>query len=310
MAPRSEAMPVAHARSLATLEVMERTGIAARKLLYRAVREPLVHFIVLGLAVFLIGKIHRGQTDVERIVITPEREARIANQYALQFGVRPDARKLRALLDADIHDEILVREGLALGLDKDDEIVRRRIIQKMQFLLDDTRPPAEPGEEQLGAYYHAHLDRYALPDRVTFSHIYFSGDAGESAARRRALAALQALPAGSERAPGLGDPFPDLYDFSNYGREQVERLFGHSEFARAVFSAALGHWAGPFRSAYGWHLLYVESRASEEPRPLSTVRDKVRTDYLLEQQGRANDAAFRELARKFIVVRNGQESSP
>lgn len=310
MAPRSEAMPAAHTRAPATLQVMERTGIAARNFIHRAVCEPLVHFIVLGLTVFLIGKIHGGQTDAGRIVITPEREARIANQYTLQFGVRPDARKMRALIDADIHDEILLREGLALGLDKDDEIVRRRIIQKMQFLLEDTRPPAEPGEGQLEAYYQAHLDRYALPDRVTFSHIYFSGDSGESAARGRAVAALQALPAGSERAPGLGDPFPDLYDFSSYGRDQVERLFGHSEFSRAVFSAAPGHWVGPFRSAYGWHLLYVESRALQEPRPLSAVRDKVRTDYLLDQQTRENDAAFQQLARKFTVARNGQESSP
>jgi hypothetical protein len=289
---------------------MELTRLPAEAFLRRAVREPLVHFIVLGLAVFLIGKIHGDRAAGERIVVTPQWEARIANQYALQFGVRPDPRKMSELIDADIHDEILLREGLALGLDKQDEIVRRRIIQKMQFLLEDTRPPAEPDEGQLEAYYRAHLERYALPDRVSFSHIYFSADSGEPAARRRALAAVQALPVGSERAPSLGDPFPDLYDFSSYGREQVERLFGHSEFSREVFSVAPGRWAGPFKSAYGWHLLYVQSRESQEPRPLSAVRDKVRADYLLDEQQEANDAAFQRLARKFIIVRNGQESSP
>ncbi len=303
-------MPAGRSRSFAILRVMEWIRVALGTFLHRAICEPLVHFVVLGLAIFLIGKIHRGETAVGRIVITPPREARIANQYMLQFGVRPDRRKMRELIDADVHDEILLREGLALGLDQEDEIVRRRIIQKMQFLLEDTRPPVEPDEGQLEAYYRAHLGRYALPDRVSFSHVYFSADSGDAAARRRALAALQTLPAEAERAPSLGDPFPDLYDFSSYGREQVERLFGHSEFSRAVFSAAPGHWAGPFRSAYGWHLLYVQSREAEEPRALSAVRDKVRADYLLESQQRANDDAFRRLARKFIVVRNGQESSP
>ena len=258
-------------------------------------REPLVHFILAGLVIFCIGEFHKEHADLHRIVITPERKARLASQYALQFGTRPDAPTLQQLVHTDVHDEILFREGLALGLDKDDEIVRRRIIQKMQFLLEDVQAPADPDATRLEAYYRAHLDRYSLPARATFSHIYFS------AARQRAVAVLHQLPAGSERAPESGDAFPDLYDFSNYGREQVERLFGRSEFSQAVLSEPSGHWAGPFRSAYGWHLLYVQSRQPGQAKPLAEVRAQVRADYLLEQQHQVNDAAFRQLARQFTV---------
>ena len=267
-------------------------------------REPLLHFILAGLVVFWIGEIRKDHTDLHRIVITPQRKAHLTSQYALQFGTRPDAPTLKELVNGDVRDEILFREGLALGLDKDDEIVRRRIIQKMQFLLEDVQPPAEPDDVRLETYYRAHLDRYSLPTRTTFSHIYFS------AARQRALAVLQHLPAGSERAPESGDPFPDLYDFSNYGREQVERLFGHSEFSQAVVSDPPGRWAGPFRSAYGWHLLYVQSRQPGMARPFAEVRDQVRADYLLEEQHRANDAALRQLERKFTIVGGAPEFPP
>jgi hypothetical protein len=256
----------------------------------------LLHFVLAGLLIFGIGKIHQEQTDPHRIVLTPQRTARLARQYTLQFGAQPDDATLGKLVDEDVHEEILLREGLELGLDKDDEIVRRRIIQKMQFLLEDLQAPPEPDDARLQAYYHAHLDRYSLPARTTFSHVYFSDTP------QRAAGVLLHLSRTSGRAPGSGDPFPDLYDFSNYGQEQVERLFGHGEFSAAVFSTLAGRWSGPFRSTYGWHLLYVHSRQPAAARPFSQVRAEVRADYLQQEQHQANEDAFRQLERKFTIV--------
>jgi peptidyl-prolyl cis-trans isomerase C len=314
MAPYSETLPGTRTPPLARQRSFRatRTRVTAtlRALLRKALREPLLHFVAAGLALFLIGELHSGRTDLHRIVSTPQRETRLANQYALQFGRQPDSRTLQQLVDADSHDEILLREGLALGLDKDDEIVRRRIIQKMQFLLEDLRPPAEPDEVQLAAFYHAHPDRYTLPSRATFSHIYFSADSGDPAARQRALTALDHLSSGPGRAPELGDPFPDLHDFSSYGHEQIERLFGPGEFTEAVFSAPVGHWVGPLKSAYGQHLLYVQSREAAQVRLLTAVHDQVRADYLLEAQGQANKEAFRQLARKYNIIRSPSEPPP
>jgi peptidyl-prolyl cis-trans isomerase C len=259
-------------------------------------REPLLHFALAGLVIFLIGRIYQEQTDPHRIMLTPQRTARLARQYALQYGVQPDAATLQKLVAGDVHDEILLREGLELGLDKDDEIVRRRIIQKMQFLLEDLRAPPEPDDARLQAYYRTHLDRYSLPARTTFSHIYFSDNP------QRAAGVLQHLSRTSGRAPGSGDPFPDLYDFSNYDREQVERLFGHGEFTAAVFTTPPGRWVGPFRSTYGWHLLYVQSRQPAAARRFAQARDEVRADYLQQVQHQANDDAFHQLGRKFTIV--------
>jgi hypothetical protein len=281
------------------------------KLLRRLLREPLFHFALLGLAIFAAGLGYRRETSLYRIEVTPAHTAEVAHAYALQFGAPPDARTLHGLLQRDLQDEMLYRQGIALKLDKDDEIVRRRVIQKMQFLMQDLQPPAEPTDADLRTYYAAHAARYVTQPRATFSHIYFSPDQnGEAAARRRAEAVLKALPSAVTRAPERGDPFPDLYDYSAFEPEQAVRLFGDTPLSHAVFTAPVGRWSGPYRSGYGWHLLYVEARQPPARPALDAVLDRVRADYLQDAQAAQNDKALEALARKFTVVQAAPGRSP
>ncbi len=275
--------------------------VRAKKIGAALLNEPLVHFVVAGALLFAAGHIYESQTSIYRIVLTSKHIAQLGNDYALQFGAQPDSQTLDALIRRDLHDEMLYRQGLALKLDQDDMIVRRRVVQKMQFLMQDLNPPAEPTSAQLQAYYDAHAAKYVAPARSTFTHIFFSADRPD--AQRRALAVLATLSDKTIRAPDRGDPFPDLYDFSAYEPEQVERLFGHTPFSEAVYSAAPGHWAGPFRSGYGWHLLYVDARQPQARPPLAAIRDRVRTDYLQDAQDAMNKKAFDDLAAKFTIVR-------
>jgi peptidyl-prolyl cis-trans isomerase C len=276
----------------------------------RILSEPLVHFVAIGLLLFLVGGIYDTNTRVYRITVTPQHVTQLANNYARQFGSRPDRQTLDALVQRDLHDEILYRQGLALKLDRDDEIVRRRIVQKMQFLTQDLNAPREPTEQELRAYYDAHASWYVTPPRVSFSHIYFSDTVGgNAAARARAIAALTTLSNSMKRAPERGDPFPDRYDFAAYEPEQVYRLFGHTSLADAVFSAKPGQWTGPFRSSYGWHLIYIDTSQPPVPAPLSEVRDIVRKNYQEEAQDRANAASFANLARRFTIVRVDQATT-
>lgn len=267
--------------------------------LRKALSEPLLHFVVAGFVLFLVGAAHRRDTDPFRIVVAPEREAQLVNRYVLQFGSPPDAATRAALVDREIEEEMLFRQGLALGLDRNDELVRRRIVQKMQFLLEDVSPPAEPGDAELRAFYSLHADRYATPARVTFSHVFFSSEN----ARTRAQQALIDLTKGGAHAEDLGDPFPDLGHFAAYDARQVRRLFGTTDMADAAFSASPGEWAGPYQSAYGWHLIHVDYREDAARQSFAAVRDRVRTDYLLDAQDRANRQAMSQLAREFTVVR-------
>jgi hypothetical protein len=279
--------------------------------LLHVLKEPLFHFVVLGFLLFLAGQAYQARTDVYRIEVTPAHVAQLSHGYALQFGSPPDPATLEQLIRDDVHDEILFRQGLAQRLEDGDEIVRRRVVQKEQFLIQNLHAPAEPLAAELEAYYAAHADRYASPPRASFSHIYFdAGPDGEAGAQARARSVLAKLPPGMARAPERGDAFPDLYDFSEFEPGQAERLFGHTDFTRAVFSAPVGRWAGPFRSAYGWHLLYVASRAAGARPPLSEVRDRVRNDMLEAAQDRANAAAFNKIAKRFTVVRADRKAAP
>ncbi len=275
----------------------------------RVAREPLTHFLLFGFLLFVASRFYQEQHSVYDIVVTPQHVAQIARTYALQYGTPPDAQTLEGLVERDVHDEILFRQGAALGLDQGDEIVRRRVVQKMQFLVQDLNPPAEPSQAALVAYYKAHADRYVAAPRTTFTHIYFSTDAGGDA-EARARSVLAALPGSLKRAPERGDAFPDLYDFSAYEPEQVQRLFGRTPLADAVFAAPVGRWSGPFRSGYGWHLIFVDARQAAALPPFASVRERVRSDYLQDAQDRANRAAFDDLARRFTVVREDRGQTP
>jgi peptidyl-prolyl cis-trans isomerase C len=269
----------------------------------RYLREPLLHFVVAGLVLFVAGELHRQHVDASRIVLTSQREAHLKLRHALQFGSQPDEATLARLVERDIQEEMLFRRGLALGLDQDDEIVRRRIVQKMEFLLQDLSAPGEPSDAELAGYHRQNVDRYSEPARVTFSHIYFAPERDDRSARSRAENALRGLMEGRAQASELGDPFPDRYHFAAYEPEQVYRLFGRTELSAATLSAPLERWAGPFRSSYGWHLLRVDARVAPRNPDFTAVRDAVRTDYLLDAQAQTNAAALAELARKFMVVR-------
>ena len=279
--------------------------------LRRLLSEPLTHFAILGAILFVCGQVYAARTNVYRIEITPAHVAQLSHRYALQFGRPPDPGTLDRLVRDDIHDEILFRQGMALKLDQDDEIVRRRMVQKEQFLLQNLSAPAEPTDAQLAAYYAAHRDLYAAPPRVTFSHVYFAvGPGVDAAAEARAKAVLAKLSANVARGPERGDAFPDIYDFSAFEPEQVERLFGHTQLSQAVFSAPVGQWSGPFRSAYGWHLIHVDARVAGGQAPLSEIGDRVRSDYLQAVGDRANAQAYERLARRFTVVRKDTGARP
>lgn len=275
--------------------------------LSRAAREPLLHFLLLGLAIFLLGDL-RAQDDLRyRIVVSDARIAKLARSYAQQFGGPPSAAMLRTLTNKDVDEEILYREGLAMGLDRDDEVIRRRVVQKVQFLEQDLAAPASPSDAALRAFYDGHRARYTAPARVSFTHVYFSPDkGGDAQAKARAASALASLDGRAARAPERGDAYPDLYDYSAIAPDAAVRLFGQSEIARALFQAKPGQWSGPFRSGYGWHLVRVSAVEPAHRMPFAQVRDDVRTDYLADAQSARNARDFAALKGRYQIVREAR----
>lgn len=273
-------------------------------------REPLLQFLAMGAALFFIVPLftgHKAPPD-QHIVVDDAVVNRLATFYKAQMGTMPDPVQRKAMIDNYIHEEVLYREALRLGYDRDDEIIRRRLVQKMEFL--NQGEGAEPNEKQLAAFYKAHPEKFRESPHVSFMHIYFSPDKdGNDKAEARAKDTLQILHAGCEvvEATAKGDAFPLQAQFADLGRLDAIQLFGNTQIVEALFSAPVGEWVGPVRSGYGWHLVQVTERQDAAVPPLDEIRDKVRDAYLedaKDQQTKANIAA---IAKHYVIDRRYTE---
>jgi len=269
------------------------------------VREPFFQFVALGALLFAASEYLEARANFSRIDITRGQVEGITNNYRLQYGASPTAEQLNGLVDQFIKEEVFYHEALRLKLDRDDEIIRRRLVQKYEFLRQDLGTPKDPSEADLRAFYQSHTENYEIPERLTFSHVYFSIDrGGDDAARARAENALAVLNQRRvTRAPDSGDVFPGASDYAGATPVQVRRGFGSSALSREIFKTAPGYWAGPFRSGFGWHLVYVAAHEPTAVAAYDDAKDSVRRDYLDAERGIRNAAALEKLKTHFTIVR-------
>jgi hypothetical protein len=270
------------------------------------VREPFFQFIALGALLFAAGEYLEARANFARIEITRAQIEGITTNYRLQYGASPTAEQLDGLVDQFIKEEVFYHEALRLKLDRDDEIIRRRLVQKYEFLEQDLGTPVDPLEAELRAYHQAHSKNYEIPERLTFSHVFFSIDrGGDEEARVRAERVLTELNEREvTRAPDGGDVFPGAVDYARATPTQVRRAFGAGGMSAEIFEIAPGHWSGPFRSGLGWHLVYVSAHEPGAVAQYDDAKEAVRRDYLDAERGIRNAAAFEKLKKHFTIVRD------
>jgi peptidyl-prolyl cis-trans isomerase C len=278
----------------------------------RPLREPFVHFLVLGAVLFglyaLLQPKHAASGDSRQVILMRGDIDHLRLGFAAQWRRSPSAAEMQALLNDRINEEVLYREGLALGLDRDDTVVRRRLAQKTQFLLQDVAGLREPTAEDLARYRSQNAHRYSQGPRWTFEHIYFSTASRHERAEldaREALSRLRNAP-DEVRRKTLGDP--SLLDLRQTAQSQthLRDLFG-PDFASAVSTASalsLGAWAGPFRSSYGWHLVRLEACSEPPGEDAADLDRRLRADWAEEQQRELNAQAMARLRARYSVVVN------
>jgi len=265
-------------------------------------REPLTHFLVLGILIFAVSHWLESRSQRYVITIAPGDLTRIENSYVQQYGANPTPAQLRTMVDNTVREEIYLREALALGLDKDDEIVRRRLAQKYQFLQADMATPRQPSQAELRRWFDTHAAQFAEPARRTFDQRYFAIDQrGEAAARQ--LAATAAGRLGQGQPAAIGDEFPGPKVTARLAQDDTERLFGSADFARAVFAAQPGRWIGPVRSGFGWHVVRVTDSTPARPRGFAEARQDALAAWQEQDRAARNDAAYRALLARYTVRR-------
>jgi len=271
--------------------------------LTRLLREPLLHFLAVGALIFAVNALlHPSRADdPHRIAIGKADIERVRALYAQQWGARPANADMPKLVENYLRSEILVREGAALGMAAADAVVRNRLVQKMEFLLQDTSAIAQPSEAEMAAWLAAHAARYRLPERLVFRQIYFSpslrGDRAEGDARAM-LASLTPVRAAPDPA---GDPFMLAADPAPRSRTDIATDFG-ADFAAALFALPAGSWRGPVRSALGVHLVRVDQRLPARLPPLDEIRGRVHDDMMAERFQTVSDAAYARIRAKYIVT--------
>ncbi|MET0658415.1 MAG: peptidyl-prolyl cis-trans isomerase [Steroidobacteraceae bacterium] len=283
-----------------------------RGLWQRLKREPLAHFLVLGALIFIAAHlIEQAQSDARRqIVVDGTLEQRIIQLQRAQNGTAPGPEQTQRLVENYIDDEVMYREALRMGLDQDDEIVRRRLIQKMQFLQRDLTVPPSPSDAELREYFQRHLQRFTAPATVSFEQIYFSPEhAGWSAAEASARRAREQLANGSISASGAGDAFPLQLEGRDWTAADARQVFGDTPVVQALFDTHAHEWSQPFRSGYGWHLVRPLDRQARSIPQFASVRAEVLAAYVEDAAAAANQRQIATLRSRYEIVRRA-ESAP
>ena len=277
-------------------------------MLRRLIREPLLHFLLLGGLLFLVFGRGGGpvpSTAGTDIVVTAADIDRIAAAFAATWQRPPSDAELKGAIDDDIREEVLYRAGVALGLDKDDTIVRRRIRQKMEFFFEDT--VGQPDEAAQRAYFAANADKFRTEPRLAFRQVFVSASRSNPQADAEAmLPRLVALGPGADIG---GDPLLLPETFGPTPLSQIAAQFGDS-FGRELAAAAPGHWIGPLKSAYGYHLVLVTAAQPAQLPDFAEVRDAVQREWFAARRAVVVDEQYQKLRARYRVRIDDAKGAP
>jgi hypothetical protein len=271
----------------------------------RLLGEPLAQFFLLGAALFglhaLLGS--PDESASPRIEVTAGQIDHLATTFARTWQRPPTERELQALIDDYVREEIYAREAAALGLDRDDVVIRRRLRQKMEFLTEETAAPAAPTDADLQAWLAQHPDAYRVEPRLAFRQLLVSRDRRGDAAEADARALLERLKGtGPDGALDVaGDSILLPRDVPLSSESEIARQFGEG-FAAALAESATGKWVGPIESGYGLHLVFVQRREEGRLPALDEVRERVARDWTSARRQEAIEAAYRKLRDRYTVV--------
>jgi len=276
--------------------------------LKRWLREPLLHFLLLGVVLFAAyAYMQGGRGGVEsskQIALSLDDLRTMDLYFESQWHRPPTPAEFQAMVEDKVREEVLYREGLAMGLDKDDEIVKRRMAQKMQFLAEDVAAAHEPSTAELKAWFEKNSNKFALPSRYSFRHLYFSPDKRGKNAQADAAAALTKIagqPEDSKLAAAAGDSFMFQDYYGDRTPEAIAKEFG-PQFAVALEKLKPGSWQGPVESGYGWHLVYVDTVIPGRIPAFEEMEPDVKTAWLAEQKQQAWQKAYATMRAKYTVL--------
>jgi len=268
-------------------------------------REPLVHFLIIGAGLFLLFDLFNNPAGPQsgRIVITTGQIDYLKANFTRTWKRSPTKKELQGLTQSYVRNEIFYREALAMGLDRDDAVIRQRLKQKLEIMSDDLAGIVIPTDEELRQFLKAHPERFSSEPQVAFRHIFFNSDQRGYAAVKEANRLIAELSTpGNKKNPGvLGDSLmlPKSFDLS--GASVIARFFG-KPFSLDIMKVKPGRWAGPIRSGFGHHLVLVSQRVESRLPALSEVRKAVEQEWSVVHKNELKNNLYKKLKEKYTII--------
>jgi len=280
-----------------------------QQFVYSFVREPLVHFLLIGAGLFLLFGLRSGPVSLSagqsgwqsaKIVVAQGDIDQMVETFTRTWQRPPTEEEVKGLVEDFVRNEIYYREALAIGLDRDDPALRRRMRQKMEVIFEDITDLAEPTDDDLRTFMKKNPQKYLVDPQVSFRHIYVNADKRGKNAGADARQILAQLNEGID-PDTVGDPFLLGSEVRLSPLWDISKQFGEP-FSRKLLELKPGSWVGPVQSGFGLHLVFVRKRIGGRQPDLKEVREMVRRDWTFERQRELKEAAYTKLRERYIVV--------
>ena len=271
----------------------------------KLLKDPLLHFLLIGAALFLVFGLIKSPAGIEenRIVITSGDIEALQANFARTWQRPPTESEVSGLIEDRVRDEIAYREAVAMGLDQGDSVIRRRLRMKMELIVEDVAGLSPPTDEDLETYLAEYRESFRQQPQVSFIHVYLNSDKRGARVEddaREILARLSA--AGIDADPeSYGDPSMLPKELPLYYIKDIGRLFG-VDFSRQILEVKPGAWAGPVWSSYGLHLVYVRERIEGRDPKLDEVRKEVEREWSALRRKEFKQATYKKLRERYTVT--------
>lgn len=269
------------------------------------IREPLLHFLLIGGILFIVFGLfnNRSGGGTDRIVITPGQVDFLMANFKRTWQRPPTEQELQGLIDSHVREEIFYREALALGLDKDDTVIRRRLKQKLEIMSDDLAGVITPNDEQLQQFLETHPRSFLIEPKLAFRHVFLNVDqyGNEAGDRTEKLLARLSGEGNKVNPDTLGDSLMLPKSFGLTPVSEIARYFGKS-FVDELIKIRPEKWTGPINSGYGLHLVLVTETVAGRLPELDEIRDVVERDWSVAHKKEVQDGIYKRLREKYAVV--------
>lgn len=265
-------------------------------------KQPLLHFLLIGLALFILFALLNKEGDAENTIIIDQSDLeRTIATWEMQWNRPPTAEELTNLLKSNIRQEVFYQEALAMNLDHNDEIIKRRLSQKMEFLSNDLANMNPPTEEELRKFYSENQSKYLSPYRYSLFQIVFTADKSgkdywtiaENVLKEYSEVSIQEMET-------KGDALPFPFAFDKINEDQLRIQLG-SDFAQSLRDVSLNKWVGPIASGYGAHLVYISERTEPQEQAFESIKNDLFRDFEYEREQQVYQAIYEELKKRYTI---------